>query len=143
MEKEAGKIPRMKKAKLGVCMLLCLECTAAYPQWSEIHRFEDGVRIYADRSSLRNQGGIPDLWHLVRWAEPQREDDLPPYLSTRVRTAYDCAEKGERFLESQSFSGAMGDGAEVLTDTREASAWLSISEGSMEEKLWKLACSGR
>ena len=37
----------------------------------------------------------------------------------------------------------MGDGAKVVEDDDEAEAWYSISEASMEDKLWKIACAAR
>ena len=53
---------------------------------------------------------------------------------------YDCAGKREKYLSSLSFAGAMGDGIKVAADGHEAERWEPVSGGSMEEKLWKIAC---
>lgn len=129
------KTPRL----LTVAALLIL-CSAAYADWAEVERFEDDTRIYVDRTTARRDGDLAEVLHLVRWGEPQIDPGQPPYLSTVVRTAYDCANKREKYLASASYAGAMGNGAKVVSDDEEAEKWYSISDGSMEEKLWKLAC---
>ena len=82
---------------------------------------------------------MAEILHLVRWAEPQVDPGLPPYLSTVVRTAYDCTGKKERYLASTSYAGNLGNGATVVADEDAAEGWSSISEDSMEEKIWSLA----
>ena len=42
----------------------------AQAEWREIERFEDGMRVYVDQSSVRREGETALLSHLVRWAEP-------------------------------------------------------------------------
>ncbi len=112
----------------------------AAAEWREIEKFEDGIRIYADPAQARREGDIAWLAHLVRWAEPQEDPGQPTYRSTLVRTHYDCVNKREKYLSSLSFSGPMGDGFRVGADGREAERWEPVSEGAMEEKLWKIAC---
>jgi hypothetical protein len=131
----------MKTTKRFVLTLaLALLNGAALAEWVEIEKFEDGIRVFVERSGVRRSGDKAQLEHLVRWSEPQRDEGLPPYLSTTVRTAYDCIGKREKYLSSTSYAGAMGNGAEVVADDNEAQGWYSISELSMEEKLWKIAC---
>lgn len=115
----------------------------AHADWSEIDRFEDGMRIYVDRASAKRTGDIAEGLHLVRWAEPQSEPGQPDYLSTVVHTRYDCAGKREQYQASESFAGPMGNGKRIVADEDRAETWDSISEGSMEEKLWRAACSPR
>ena len=112
----------------------------AQAEWREIERFEDGMRVYVDQSSVRLEGETALLSHLVRWAEPQEEPGQPAYRSTVVQTRYDCLQKREKYLASVSYSGSMGDGIKVGADGQEVEHWYSISEASMEDKLWKIAC---
>jgi hypothetical protein len=134
----------MKPTKqLALALALGALCGTASAQWSEITRFDDGMRIYADRSSARRDGDSAELTHLVRWAEPQQDPDSPPYRSTVVRTRYDCVGKRERYLASTSYAGAMGDGARIIADDDAVDGWYSISEASMEDKLWQVACAAR
>jgi hypothetical protein len=130
----------MKKLRQIIALALVLGCASALAEWTEIDRFEDGTRIYADRGNTQRNGDISQVLHLVRWGEAQADPGQAPYLSTLVRTAYDCANKHEKYLASTSFAGPMGDGERIVADEDAAPNWASISEGSMEEKLWKIAC---
>lgn len=112
-------------------------------EWFEIQKFDDGMRVFVDRASARRSGDTARVTHLVRWGEPQLEPGSPPYLSTVVQTAYDCIAKREKYLASTSYTGAMGNGAIVIADEDEVNGWYSISESSMEDKLWKIACAAR
>lgn len=120
---------------------LVLLNASAQAEWIEIEKFEDGMRVYVDPATARRTGDTGQVLHLVRWGEPQQEPGFPAYLSTIVRTTYDCIGKREKYMESSSYAGAMGNGAKVVSDNNEVQSWYSISEASMEDKLWKIACS--
>lgn len=122
---------------------MLLVSLAARAEWQEISRFDDGMRVYVDRASARREGDMGQVLHLVRWAEPQEEEGQPAYRSTVVRTVYDCVNKRERYLSSLSFAGPMGDGIKVAADGQEVERWYTISEASMEEALWTVACQVR
>lgn len=126
--------------KSTAILALLAVCFAARADWAEIERFDDETRVYVDRDTARRNGNVAEVLHLVRWGEPQADPGQPVYLSTVVRTAYDCASKLEKYLASTSYAGAMGNGAKVTSDNDEAETWYSISDGSMEEKLWRVAC---
>ena len=121
-------------------LALAMLSAVAHAEWQEIARFEDNTRIYVDRKTVQRDGTIAQALHLVRWGEPQADPGLPPYLSTVVRTAYDCTGKKERYLASTSYAGNLGNGATVVADEDEAEGWSSISDDSMEEKIWRVAC---
>ena len=121
-------------------LALVMLSAVAHAEWQEIARFEDNTRIYVDRKTVQRDGTIAQALHLVRWGEPQADPGLPPYLSTVVRTVYDCTGKKERYLASTSYTGNLGNGATVVADEDEAEGWSSISEDSMEEKIWRVAC---
>jgi len=127
--------PRFWLATL--CAILPL---AALADWNEISDFDDGMRVFVNAATVERAGDIAVASHLVRWGEPQKSDDNAVYLSTIVRTRYDCAKKLERYLGSTSYAGPMGNGDVVISDEDEADKWYTISEGSMEEKLWSVAC---
>ena len=122
---------------------LLFVCTGAHAAWDEIERYDDGTRILVDRQRASRDEGIVRLPHLVRWGEPQADPGQPPYQSTLVRTAYDCVNKRQRYLASTSYSGSQGDGTAVLADEDEAEDWDTVSDGSMEEKLWHTACDNK
>ena len=127
-------------AALAACALLSHGTQA---EWQEVYKFEDGMRIFVDQATARRSSDIAEMAHLVRWPEPQLADDNHIFRSTVVRASYDCAGKHERYLSSTSYSEAMGEGAKVLEDENEAQVWYSISDSSMEDKLWTLACADK
>ena len=132
-----------KTTQIALTLFLVLLNGAALAEWVEIEKFEDGMRVYVDKTTALRTGDTGQVLHLVRWGEPQKEQDFPPYLSTVVRTTYDCIGKRERYIESSSYAGPMGNGALVAEDDSEVKGWYSISEASMEDKLWKIACSAK
>ena len=127
-------------AALVVCAMLSHGTQA---EWLEIYKFEDGMRVFVDQTTASRNGDIAEMSHLVRWPEPQLADDNHIFRSTVVRASYDCAGKHERYLSSTSYSEAMGEGDKVLEDENEAQVWYSISDSSMEDKLWTLACADK
>lgn len=141
--KAQRKLARLSKPALALALAMLGQAVAAPSPWTEVTRFEDGMRVYVDRASAKRHGDTAELMHLVRWAEPQQDEGLPAYRSTVVRTLYDCRGKRERYLESTSFAGPMGDGEAVLADENAVEGWYSISEASMEDKLWTVACQAR
>ena len=126
--------------RLALTLVLAATSRCVLAEWIEIEKFDDGMLIYVDAATVRRNGDTAEVVHLVRWAEPQQDSGLPAYSSTAVRTAYDCRNKGERYLASTSYAGGMGSGAVVIADDNEAPGWYSISDSSMEDKLWKIAC---
>lgn len=126
--------------RFALPLTLALLSNTVLAEWTEIEKFEDNTHIFADTTSARRSGDTAEMLHLVRWGEPQADPGQAPYLSTIVRTAYECIDKRERYLASTSYAGTMGNGVKVISDTDEAENWSSISGGSMEEKLWMLAC---
>ena len=131
------------KIYFSLLLALSLLSGTALAEWTEIQKFDDGMRVFVDKASAQRSGETAQVTHLVRWGEPQLEPDSQPYRSTIVRTRYDCVAKRERYLASTSYAGTMGDGAKIIEDDDEAEAWYSISEASMEDKLWKIACAAK
>ncbi len=85
----------MKTTKrFALTLTLALLNGAALAEWVEIEKFEDGIRVFVERSSVRRSGDKAQLEHLVRWSEPQRDEGLPPYLSTTVAGCVNPPESG-------------------------------------------------
>ena len=133
--------PMNTTRRWALALLLASVSASSLAEWTEIEKFDDGMRVFVDPATVRRTGDTAQLLHLVRWGEPQLEPGSPNYLSTVVRSTYDCIGKREKYLASTSFSGTMGNGAIVISDEDAVDHWYSISASSLEEKLWKLACA--
>ena len=131
----------MKTTKqFALTLVLAVLSGSALAEWVEIEKFDDGMRVFVDKATARRFGDTAQVLHLVRWGEPQVEAGSPNYLSTIVRTSYDCVGKREKYLASSSYAGPMGNGAKVISDEDEVDNWYTISDSSLEDKLWKIAC---
>ena len=126
--------------RFWLATLFALFPLSAGADWNEISSFDDGMRVFVNTGTVERIDEIAVVSHLVRWGEPQKSDEEAVYRSTIVRTRYDCANKLERYLGSVSYAGPMGNGDVVISDEDEADKWYTISDGSMEEKLWSVAC---
>ena len=126
--------------RFALALALAVLGSNAQAEWVEIEKFDDGMRVLHDKATARRSGDTAQVLHLVRWGEPQVEPGSPNYLSTIVRTSYDCIGKREKYLASTSYTGSMGNGSKVISDEDEVENWYSISESSLEDKLWKVAC---
>ena len=137
----ALKSRSMKTApRLWLATLLALLPLSALADWNEVSVFDDGMRVFVNPATAQRAGDLAEVSHLVRWGEPQKADEQAVYRSTIVRTRYDCAKKLEKYLGSASYAGTMGNGDVVISDDDEADKWYTISDASMEEKLWSVAC---
>lgn len=131
----------MKTTKrLALALAFAVLSGSVLAEWVEVEKFDDGMRVFVDKATARRSGDTAQVSHLVRWGEPQVEPGYPNYLSTIVRTSYDCIGKREKYLASTSYTGTMGNGTKVISDEDEVENWYSISESSLEDKLWKIAC---
>ena len=128
------------RQSLGLMLVLLGLAGPLRADWVEIAQFDDGMRVYVDPGSARREGDLAEVRHLVNWGEPQEEPGQAAYRSTIVQTRYDCRDKREKYLASVSYVEPMGRGIKVAADGREGEGWYSISVGSMEEKLWEIAC---
>ncbi|MFT3848816.1 MAG: hypothetical protein QM739_09080 [Propionivibrio sp.] len=126
--------------RFWLATLFALLPLSALAGWNEVSSFDDGMRVYVNAATIERAEDFAVVSHLVRWGEPQKSDEDAVYLSTIVRTRYDCAQKLEKYLGSTSYAGPMGNGDVVISDEDEADKWYTISEGSMEEELWAVAC---
>lgn len=133
----------MKNIPAALIFTSLLTASSARAQGSDllfIYRYEDQTTIYAAPQSLKHEGATASLDHIVEWGEPQRDEGIPTYLSTRVTSSYDCTNKLERYESSTSYTGTKGSGKIAQVDEGGESNWETISHDSMEEKLWQLAC---
>jgi hypothetical protein len=60
-------------------------------------------------------------------------------LSSKGQIEYDCAEERLRGLAVAEFSGNMGKGTMVYTDSSEGK-WIPVSPQGVDHALWKVAC---
>ena len=126
--------------RLILIMLLLLSSGPAYAEWVEVSESEilGGYVVYAEPSTIRRKGDLVKMWHLLdNKISPKRVPE--PYLSMKGQNHYDCAEERTRKLFEMYFSGNMGRGEQLYTNSDET-RWEPIVPGSIGQVMWKFAC---
>jgi hypothetical protein len=112
----------------------------AYAEW-ELASGADSSKltVYIDRDTIQRSGQLVKLWQLFDYQTVQTVagDSL---LSFQRYNEYDCAGERTRMLAYTWFSSNMGRGR-VVYKTTEAQPWASIAPRSIDQTLWRLACS--
>jgi len=99
---------------------------------------ETGLTVYADPDTIHRKGNLVTMWGLIDYKTIQiiAGDSL---LSIQRQNEYDCAEARTRMLAFTWFSGNMGGGQVVHSDSDE-DKWKPVAPDSVAEALWKIAC---
>ena len=130
----------MNRLLLGLMLLMTV--TAASAEWT-ISGDNDRIIQYVDRATIRRSGNFVKMWDLkdFKTMQPNPSTGLS-YLSAKVQSEYDCKEERSRILAFSWFSGQMGNGNAVYSDS-DPDKWEPIQPGSFVEVLWKIACRKR
>jgi hypothetical protein len=125
--------------RLILIMLLVLSCGPAYAEWVEVSANKNaGVSAYADPDTIRRKGDLVKMWSLFDLNTTQTARGNS-YLSIKALHKFDCADNRSRALAHTKFSGNMGHGAEVSSNSDEGK-WAPVAPMSVGQELWKVAC---
>jgi len=125
--------------RLILIILLVLSCGPAYAEWVEMSANKKaGVIAYANPDTIRRKGDLVQMWSLFDLHTTQTVG-VNSYLSIKAKQIYDCAEDRSRALAYTKFSGNMGQGAEVYSNSDEGK-WAPVAPMSVGQELWKVAC---
>jgi hypothetical protein len=128
-------------ATLSVTALLSVGL--AQEKWVDIGgKVQDGLtvyRVYVDPDNIHRNGDVVTLWALFDYMTIQSIVG-GPWLSSKAQRQFDCAENRIRLLGYMTFTGNMGSGEPVFSNSAE-SKWEPIAPGSIDRKLWEVACS--
>lgn len=121
-------------------MLLVLSSGPVYAAWV-LTSGDDaaGLAVYVDPATIRRNGSLAKMWQLYDYKTVQTVagDSL---LSMKRFNEYDCTEARTRTLGYTWFSGHMGAG-NVVYSTTEVQQWEQVALRSINQALWKAACS--
>ncbi len=125
--------------QLILTMLLVLSCGPVYAEWVEVSANKKaGVIAYADPGTIHRKGDLVKMWSLFDLHKTQVAEGNS-YLSIKALQKYDCAEDRSRALAYTKFSGNMGHGTVVYSNSDEGT-WAPIAPVSVGQELWKVAC---
>ena len=125
--------------RLILILLLVLSCGPVYAEWVEVSANKKaGVIAYADPGTIRRTGDLVKMWSLFDLHTTQTAGGNS-YSSIKALQKYDCAEDRSRALAHTKFSGNMGHGTVVYSNTEEGT-WAPVAPVSVGQELWKVAC---
>jgi len=126
--------------RLLLITLLVLSSGPAYAEWVAVGgKVEAGMGAYADPVTMRREGDLVKMEVLFDFKTRQTKAGVS-YSSANAQMEYDCAEQRFRGLAVMYFSGNMGSG-NLLDRSSGKGKWLPVSPGSLDQTLWKVACS--
>ncbi|MEQ1847608.1 MAG: surface-adhesin E family protein [Nitrospira sp.] len=130
----------MTQLPLIALTLLVLSSSSAYAEWVSVSSSESlgGYTAYLDPDTIRRKGHLVKEWELYDFKTIQTLAGKS-HLSLKMQHEYDCTKERSRELSYTLFSGSMGKGNVVSTDSHESN-WNPLEPESIAQDLWKLAC---
>jgi surface-adhesin protein E len=107
-------------------------------QWQKVVAGANST-AYADPATIQNDGARSTMGVLIDYQKPPFDGNNLPYLSLTMHNEYDCDARQFRVLAISSHSGNMGRGDKPY-QTDEPGEWESITAGTVQKSLWKVAC---
>jgi len=130
----------MRTTFLAVSGLLAIvACAGAPPDLIRVSETEsDGIRFvtYADRATISKTSNTVRMSSVI---DPEVADDRRR-VSWKDEWNYECQDKLIQPLRFVQYSGKMGAGEELYSQSVPIMYWLGVVPGSVSEKLWKIAC---
>lgn len=123
----------------SLIFLLLLSSGPAYAEWVQVGATDHGMMtVYADPDTIRRKGELVKMWSLYDFKTEQYVLGVP-FLSSKAQIEYDCADERLRGLAGAEFSGNMGKGTVVYTNSSEGK-WIPVEPQGVVQALWKVAC---
>ena len=120
-------------------ILLVLDSGAAYAEWVKVSdRDEAGTTVYVDPATIRRNSNLVKMWQFYDYKTVQTVGGVR-FLSNKEELEFDCVEERSRSLGLKEFSGNMGSGTVVYTNSQ-VGKWLPVVPGSIGHTVWKVVC---
>lgn len=122
---------------------LCVAPVCVYADWVNVGgKIERGLTVYSaylDTDSIHREGNVVTLWALFDYMTIQSIVG-GPWLSSKTRRQYNCVEETVQLLGYMTFSGNMGSGEAVYSNSEE-SRREPIAPDSIDQTVWDIVCS--
>jgi hypothetical protein len=120
--------------------LLVLSSGPAYAEWVAVISSESsgGYTVYVDPDTIRHEEDGVEMWELYDHKTRGTKDGYS-FLSFKKRNEYGCAEERLRTLAVIYYSGSMGSGM-LVSSNSDQGKWKRVPPGSVGEALRKVAC---
>lgn len=125
--------------RLLLMIFLVLISGPAYAEWVSVGESDLGATVYVDRDTIRRNGNLVKMWELYDFKTVQTVAGKS-LLSSKSQRQYDCTEERHRLLTFMDFSGNMGRGNVVYSNSVEDN-WEPVAPETVGQSLWEVACA--
>ena len=99
---------------------------------------EAGKTVYVDPTTIRRNSNLVKMWQFYDFKTVQTVGSIR-FLTAKEQWEFDCAEERSRVVARKEFSGNMGSGTMVSTNSQ-VGKWVPVIPGSIGQTVWKVAC---
>ena len=99
---------------------------------------EAGKTVYVDPTTIRRNSNLVKMWQFYDFKTVQTVGSNR-FLTAKEQWEFDCAEERSRVVARKEFSGNMGSGPMVSTNSQ-VGKWVPVIPGSIGQTVWKAAC---
>jgi hypothetical protein len=133
-------VKKTRTLTIHLSLVALLGVGRAQAEWVDIGgKVEQGLTVYLDPDTVHRQGDVVTLWALFDYKTIQSIVG-GPWLSSKAQRQFDCVKNRVRLLGYMTFTGSMGSGDPVFSNSQE-SKWEPMEANSMDRKLSEVACS--
>ena len=120
--------------------LLVLGNGSAYAEWIKVSDSDEaGKTVYVDPNTIRRNSNLVKMWQFYDYKTVQTLGSIR-FLTAKEQWEFDCAEGRSRVVARKEFSGNMGSGTMVSTNSQ-VGKWLPVMPDSIGQTVWEVACN--
>jgi hypothetical protein len=120
--------------------LLVLGNGSAYAEWIMVSDSDEaGKTVYVDPNTIRRNSNLVKMWQFYDYKTVQTLGSIR-FLTAKEQWEFDCAEGRSRVVARKEFSGNMGSGTMVSTNSQ-VGKWLPVMPDSIGQTVWEVACN--
>ncbi len=131
----------MKRLLFVVLMMIC---SVSWAEW-ELTGKADDLTHYHDKSTIQKNDITAQMWVMYDFPEVRTNTDGDKYKSAKTLLAFNCKYETLTMTSVLQYSGSVGNGEIVLSDTFIESEWIwdRIVPNSLEKKELDIACGNK
>jgi len=125
--------------RLFLITFLLLSNGTAYAEWAKVSESDEaGTAVYVDPATIRRDSNLVKMWQFYDYKTVQTVGGNR-FLTAKEQWEFDCVEERGRVVARKEFSGNMGSGTMVSTNSQVGN-WVPIMPGSIGHTVWGVAC---
>lgn len=129
----------MTRLLLIALTLFVLSSGPAYAEWVKVSDSDEtGKTVYVDPATIHRNSNLVKMWQFYDYKTVQTVGGNR-FLTAKEQWEFDCAEERGRVVARKEFSGNMGSGTMIFTNS-EVGKWIPVIPGSIGQTVWEVAC---